>query len=168
MLEIIKDAVFQSINIILSFLLLIATIIIAVLASIIAKRQLKLQNYQLKYDLYNRRYEYYEKLKSIYEKIKIDPERTLNENEYKKLKENATNELKFIFDDDIVHLFNRIHETLEKLCNYKVQEIVDKESFETGKKPKSSERQNIQNEWKEYYIQMMNKIEDLLIIRNLK
>jgi hypothetical protein len=150
MLELIFKLAFSATSIIIELCMLLATITIALFAYRISNRQLNLQNYQLKHDLYERRYKYYMLFKSVFDPFIFD-EFVLDNADYKNLQIASKNELKFLFDLDIVNIFMQIQTVL----------LNENKSSGSEKIEFSKQREKLSQK-------LIEKIEDLLTIRNLK
>jgi hypothetical protein len=149
MLELIFKSDYYSTSIIIELCMLIATITIALFAYRISNRQLNLQNYQLKHDLYERRYKYYLQFKSIFYPL-LNDYVVLNNNVYKNLQKASQNELKFLFDQGIVN------------DSMKIQSFLMNESINSG-----TEKIKLLEQRGKLSQELIEKIEDLLTIRNL-
>ena len=104
-------------ELIVSILMLFATIIVAFFAYKLSKRQLNIQNYQLKHNLYEWRYNIYVELKKGY----IDIENFYPFHRFKDRSDGYTlwynkykDQLYFLFDDSVINSANLLKQKLQK------------------------------------------------------
>lgn len=143
-------------ELVVSILMLFATVGVAVFAYRISKRQLNLQNYQLKHNLYERRYNIYVELKNDYNDIEnyylthILKERYDGYNKWYK-KYNV--QLNFLFDDIVINTANQLKQKLQ-----------DAEPEFSTINPKKK----IVNEIDSIFIKLRDEIAECLKFKNLK
>ena len=137
-------------NFLLGLMALIVTIILGIITYYIQRRQTKLQNYQLKLDLYERRLGYYQKYKLILSSLD-DADYILNHTDYNILHSRIDDELKFLFDQNVINGFEKINSILTNERNTS--------GLEQIKYQKSRKKLNDE---------LIKSIEELLTIRNLK
>jgi hypothetical protein len=149
------EIIFKCIELIISALMLIVTIVIARFAMNLTERQLKVQELQLKHDLYERRFQIYNDLTLAYGDyndhiyLKSIKDRCAGINQWLNINEDH---IQFLFEETVLQKAKKLRQELGN---------ADPEYF------KENPNKEIVQKLKDYYEDLKNEISSVLSFRNL-